>query len=213
MLTLTPRPLPCAIGALFALGLFATTAAAQNSILETFATGAITTGNGTTVVWTDASTGMPAVGWSAGPRPSVPESPLYPLIPPLGNKTWQSGARAIGTGGDSIQVLTVEIGPQGGTLSFDWAELLHSGISEIFRVESQHQLFLHVTSDMTLGNGHVDGVLQPGTNVIQFMVYGTINGPGQAAIDNVRVTGIVPEPASLGLLSLAATCLLRRRRA
>ncbi len=174
---------------------FATLASAVD-ILETFDGGTISSDNGTTVVWADGGGTLP---WAPG------------VSGLLTGDHYESGQDLI-NGQTSVLNLTVMIGSLGGTFAFDYG-LESEPTFDFFR------LFLdgpEIFADSGTSTSSVGPLaLSPGTHVISFRYTKdqTISvGADGVAIDNVAVTGIVPEPASLALLGLGGVMMLMRGR-
>lgn len=198
----TPRITARALGALFTTGMLATSAAGLD-ILETFDGGFIHTHNGSTVIWEDG-----LVPWGPGTSPGI-------FLP--GDEFWQAGDPywTIFQGiDDSLLTLIVKIGPAGGTLSFDYDGWLSGVYPDTFAVFLDNSVI--VAANDQFGGRGVTAALLPGTRTIKFNLAlnpGSFIPPeGGAGIDNVRVTGIVPEPASALLLAAGGFWLLFRRR-
>jgi hypothetical protein len=164
-------------------------------ILETFDGGVIGTDNGTTVIWTDG-----------------------------GNVPWQASSAGLLTGdyyesGDipnsqtSNLTLDVLVDTGGGDLTFDWAtdsevnfdflDVLVNGVLEL-RESGGANIGSFGPFALPAGSNTIDFIYDKDASVSSFS--------DLAAIDNVGVTNVVPEPATglvaLGLLALFA---IRRR--
>ena len=186
---------------LFALSILTLSVSANalvaDLISESFDGGVIGSHNGTTVVWSD---GGDAPWYGPGTNSLLP------------GDYYESGN--INDNQISSLFVTVEIGAAGGVVgtdysvssetSFDFFELWING-SNVF-------------SDSGTNSGNTGAfALLPGSNLIEFRFDkdGSVSVAADAAgIDNVRITNVVPEPASALLLSGLAGLFgitLRRR--
>ena len=168
--------------------------ATAGDILETFTGGVINTENGTTVQWSDSG--------NAAWRPDV--SGLL-----IGDH-WESGD--IFHNEISRLTLTVDIDTGGGQLYLDYA-LFSESSWDFFVLEVNT---IPVFSDSGFDSGSLGPFALPaGVNVIEFEYDkdGSVSvGTDAAAIDNVRVTNVVPAPGAFALAALGGLAGVRRRR-
>ena len=186
---------------LFVLFILTITFSAQSSVAdiinETFTGGVIGSHNGTSVVWSDGGD----ASWF-GPGTSGLLTGDY----------YESGN--INDNQTSSLFVDVEIGPSGGTVGTDYSVSSEDGFDHFEVWINGSNVFS--TSGTDSGNTGAFALLS-GSNTIEFR-YDKDNsvsaGFDAAGIDNVRITGAIPEPASAfvltGLASLFGIAYRRR---
>jgi|GEM_PF-4381102 len=196
------KPTTATIIALFTSALFGSAVVAPSAlavdIFETFDGGVIASDNNDTVEWADGGSFIP---WGPG---------VSGLLP---GDHYESG-QDLPNGQSSFLNLTVMIGASGGTFAFDYG-LESESTLDFFRLFLDGSPIFADSGTSTSSVGPL--ALLPGRRVIgfQFIKDLTVSvGADAVAIDNVAVTGIIPEPTSLTLLGLGGVMLgfTRRRR-
>ncbi len=179
-----------ALAATFAAG---ASAFAGVDILETFDGGTINTHNGTSVQWSDNSH-----PWHPGASGMLP------------GDHW--GSASITHSQISSLLLQVEIDAGGGFLSLDYAVSSETGF-DFFQVYVDVVKVFEDSGTLHAGN-FGPHALTAGTHNIEFWYRKDISvssGLDAAALDNVRVTNVVPAPSAVAIAGLGGLAARRRR--